>query len=186
MGGFDAAVLHFLNRPGTRWLDLLMLVVSSRLLLVGLTLGATVWVAKRTERGLDGAAALLLAVGLAYGSSAIVGKPLSARGRPCNQPGLVQTVDGCPPGNSLPSNHSAAIAAAAVALVWAAPLAGVAAIGLALFIGISRVYLGAHYPSDVLAGFALGSLCAWIACALVARHQLSRLIPALVRVREHD
>ena len=184
MGGFDASILHWLNRPGTGWLDLAMLVVSSRLLLIALTVGATVWVAKKTARGLDGAAALMLAVTLAYGSSAIVGKPLSARGRPCSHPGLVQTVDGCPPGNSLPSNHSAAIAAAAVALAWSAPIAGVVAIGLALIVGGSRIYLGAHYPSDVVAGFALGSLCAWVACALVARHQLSRLIPALVRVRE--
>jgi undecaprenyl-diphosphatase len=38
-----------------------------------------------------------------------------------------------------------------------------AAILLALGIGISRVYLGVHYPSDVLAGFASGT--AWVAAA---------------------
>lgn len=70
-------------------------------------------------------------------------------------------------GYSFPSGHamsSMAIAAAIVVLTWATrwrwPVLA-AAVALVTGIGLSRVYLGVHYPSDVLAGWS-GAL-AWVA-----------------------
>ena len=68
---------------------------------------------------------------------------------------------------SFPSQHAAQAAAVLPALVLAlahgrlrtALLA--VAVPLAIAIGLSRVYLGVHYPTDVLAGWALGA--AWLA-----------------------
>ena len=62
-------------------------------------------------------------------------------------------------GFSLPSAHSACSATAypqlayAIKKKWAVVLIG---IGLPLIIGISRFCVGAHYPTDVLCGWALG------------------------------
>ncbi|OGG50755.1 hypothetical protein A2763_02415 [Candidatus Kaiserbacteria bacterium RIFCSPHIGHO2_01_FULL_54_36] len=36
-------------------------------------------------------------------------------------------------------------------------------------IGFSRVYLGVHYPSDVIAGLALGAFCAWVGVMVVQK-----------------
>lgn len=68
---------------------------------------------------------------------------------------------------SFPSGHTAAAFAAAVALA-SAGLLGPAAAVLALGIGFSRVYLGAHYPLDVAAGAMLGTAAGAAARLLVA------------------
>ncbi len=58
---------------------------------------------------------------------------------------------------SFPSGHTTAAFAAAVALAGAPFGLGPLALALAVGIGLSRVYLGAHYPLDVAVGLALGS-----------------------------
>lgn len=58
---------------------------------------------------------------------------------------------------SFPSGHATTAFAAAVLLgLWYPRWAGVF-VGLAVLVGLSRVLLGAHFPSDVLAGAVLGS-----------------------------
>ena len=39
----------------------------------------------------------------------------------------------------------------------------ITAVVLAALMGLSRLYVGVHYPSDVLAGAVIGALCAWAA-----------------------
>jgi undecaprenyl-diphosphatase len=67
---------------------------------------------------------------------------------------------------SFPSGHTAAAFGVAVALAAEQHGIGPSALLLATGIGLSRVYLGAHYPLDVLAGVFLG-VCAGLASRLL-------------------
>lgn len=64
-----------------------------------------------------------------------------------------------PSDSSFPSGHTAALFAAAVALVMYYKVKGLPALGVALLVALSRIYLCMHYPSDVLGGMAIGSVC---------------------------
>ena len=92
-------------------------------------------------------------------------KPLVARDRPWlvieNFVNLVPEHDP----NSFPSGHTNAAFAFALAVCMTAPKRWmkVAAVCMAVVMGLSRLYVGVHYPTDVLVGAVIGALCAWAA-----------------------
>lgn len=80
-------------------------------------------------------------------------------------------------GSSLPSGHAATSVAGAVILAY---LLGRWRLWLGLLaaaVAFSRVYVGVHYPLDVLAGGALGAVVGVTAVALVRRLQPTSGVP---------
>jgi undecaprenyl-diphosphatase len=77
-------------------------------------------------------------------------------------------------GESLPSGHASTSFAGALALSYVVRRAVPALFVLAALIAFSRVYVGVHYPSDVVVGAALGLVVALAAIALLrARRRTS-------------
>lgn len=89
----------------------------------------------------------------------VIVKPLVARPRPFALRPEVELLIKAPREFSFPSGHTAASFAAAGALWFSHRRGRVAALILAAVIGLSRIYLYVHYPSDVLGGAVLGLLC---------------------------
>ena len=84
-------------------------------------------------------------------------KRLDHRRRPC-QDGVARSLVPCPKSSSLPSDEAACAFAAATFAASRLPHLAVPLFIGATFTAASRVYVGVHYPTDVVAGATLGAL----------------------------
>lgn len=161
----DTALLLGLNGHHTVFLDCVMDIVSMRLVWAPLYIILLTMVWRRY--GWRGAAVCLLttimAVTLVDQVCGSVLRGMVGRMRPSNPDNplsaWIQIVDGYRGGKyGFPSCHAANTALVAVYLsLWLRSKALFAALcAWCLLVSLSRVYLGVHYPSDILAGMTIG------------------------------
>jgi undecaprenyl-diphosphatase len=74
-----------------------------------------------------------------------------------------------PSSGSFPSGHASAAFACATVMAWASPRLAVPVYVLAAVVAWSRVYVGVHYPLDVLGGALLGTLVGMLVVFLTRR-----------------
>ncbi|KUH37716.1 MULTISPECIES: phosphatase PAP2 family protein [Streptomyces] len=186
----DVSLLYDINglaKAAPTWFDRVMEFVGEYGIMLALVLVALWcwWSVRRRGTPEDSAAAVagLIWAPLAAGIALLVNVPIRGfveRPRPfLDHEGLEVLVAG-KTDYSFVSDHSTMAMAIGVGLFVAHKRFGLAGIGLALAEGFCRVYMGVHYPTDVIGGLALGTAVALL-LAPVALALLTPLTSALAR-----
>ena len=179
----DTEVLLAINGWHAPWADTLMWIISAKttwiplyLLLVGLLVWRYRKPAMTSVKWLQKVpvgVVVIVVIGLAVGAADFIAsgilKDLVARPRPTRVPeleGVLHLVNGYRSGQyGFVSSHAANTMACGLlfSLIWRNKIA---TIGLMLWVAVncySRMYLGVHYPSDILGGLMVGALMAVVA-----------------------
>jgi membrane-associated phospholipid phosphatase len=165
----DAALYRAVNRLAahTGWAHWLFIVVAKYGIVLFAAALLIAWWQARAAGSVDGVIAVvwtggaaLLALGFGQVVGGIVDRARPYRAMPASHVLVSKSSD-----FSFPSDHATVAGAVAVGLLlaglryrslWLGKVVG----GLALLLAAGRVYVGVHYPGDVLAGLALGAIVA--------------------------
>ncbi|MGW0736743.1 phosphatase PAP2 family protein [Streptomyces sp. NPDC002851] len=187
--GPDVGLLYDINglaKSAPPWVDRVVGFVGEYGLLLGMVLlGLWCWYAVRRRDDAEASFAALVWAPLAAGIAVLVNIPIRGfveRPRPFkDHQGLEVLVDG-KTDFSFVSDHATLAMALGVGLFVAHRKFGLIGIGLALVEGFCRVYMGVHYPTDVVGGFALGTAVALL-LAPVAMWLLTPVVTAVAGTR---
>lgn len=141
--------------------------------ITGLGNGGMIWIMLAaillcTKRYRKTGIAMAVALLIGYLVTNLLLKNLFGRVRPYDAIAGLQALTGPLSDSSFPSGHTtSAIAAGFVMLKGTPHYLGVSAFVLAVLIALSRLYLGVHYPTDVLVGALIGLFGAFSAKYLV-------------------
>jgi undecaprenyl-diphosphatase len=119
-------------------------------------------------RGMRFLALATVSVVVADAVSAHVFKQAFFRTRPCIALEGVRQLVGCVNSPAFPSNHAVNAAALATLAILYMPRLWPLAVAPAMLVGYSRIYVGSHYPLDVLVGGALGIAMAFVFSGITA------------------
>jgi membrane-associated phospholipid phosphatase len=168
-------VNHFAQH--TAWLHSPMLAYANYgVVLFGLLLVAGWWLARRRRDARAMAAALWTVAGTAVAAG--LAQPVNhavAEARPWQSLPHALVLIGHSRDFSFPSDHATMAGAVTAGLLLVNRRLGIAAAVAGLLMCFARVYVGAHYPQDVAAGFALGAAVVLIGWA-ITRIPLTALV----------
>ena len=163
----DQQLFLFINSSNSPFFDQVMHAISGKLIWVPLYLAILVFLGFKYKRNFFIIIIfIILAATLADQSSVFV-KNLFLRLRPCHEPslkGLVHLVNGeCGGMYGFVSSHATnSFNVALLSLLFIKKRwYSISIIAWALIVGYSRIYLGVHYPGDVLCGSLLGAFIGW-------------------------
>ncbi|SHV47352.1 membrane-associated phospholipid phosphatase [Mycobacteroides abscessus subsp. abscessus] len=177
----DTRIFYYVNdfARDTPWLHTVVSTYANGgVVLFAMFLLAAWWIARRANDNAAMAAAVWAPIGVL--AAVAINQPIADTidaVRPCNAlPHIV--ILHCNTDGGFPSDH-AMMAGAVTAGVWLVNRRlGIITAVAALVMAFARVYVGAHYPQDVVAGLALGAAISLVGYRLV-RSLLRRLIRAM-------
>jgi undecaprenyl-diphosphatase len=159
LAGIDKAVFLFINitiaNPVTDFIMPLVTLDLHLQIFYGVCLVGLLWKGDRRIRYALIFSIITLTLTDQIASSIL--KPLFERARPCWDMD-VHLLVGCGSGFSMPSSHAANLFGQAYFFKRVAPSSAKFLIPLAILVALSRVFVGVHYPSDIIIGAALGTL----------------------------
>ena len=174
----DRQLLLAINRAHSPVADAVMVFASNRIVWFPAYALLIAWLIYHfRQRALLVLPLIFGAVALADSITSRLFKPFFARLRPCHNVQLARLLhlpDGCGGQFGFLSSHAANSVALAVFLALVLPTKRFWALKWlvilwATLLSYSRMYLGAHYPADVLGGAAVGGLLGWGAATLFVR-----------------
>jgi undecaprenyl-diphosphatase len=167
----DTLCFYFFNRTiQNSFFDVLMPWITDLnkqrpvLAVVAILLGTLAYRGGRKER--VAVFVLVVAVAISDHMNSSIVKYLLERPRPCHVLTNVHLLVGCGSGYSFPSSHAVNNFCGAIVLAFFFQKAARWLFLFAATVAFSRVYVGVHYPSDVLAGAVIGLACGLTAIGL--------------------
>jgi undecaprenyl-diphosphatase len=156
----DSSLLHYVLQLRRPWLDDVMLFASA-IGAAGFIWWVTALISNVFPDKRAAAWRMLLAVGLTYALNDFVLKPAFDRPRPYQVYSSISLIAAKPTTSAFPSGHAAMAAAGAITGARLIPYSAWFWWPLAAIVAVSRIYLGMHWPTDVIAGAIVGAGIAW-------------------------